>query len=204
MPDVILLDLKFFLMADFPCCWVDSADFDPQRDYGTLAAPDSIMGSPIAQLLWPFAENWPVTLLPAEYRQVQPSAVDTLIINGNLDFSTPVEHVINELLPALENGRKIILTDMGHDDDFWNAQPEAAAHLLRSYFDTGDVDESLFTHQAVNFEVGFPGFPALGKFMFFLPLFMIVSVGLLIGLVVWRVRVRRKKRTSGHALSKHQ
>ncbi|MCP4361275.1 MAG: alpha/beta hydrolase, partial [Chloroflexi bacterium] len=141
-----------------------SADFDPERDYDELAAPDSIMGSPIPQLLWPIADNWTQTLMPEEYRQVQPSAVETLIINGNLDFSTPAENAINELLPVLENGQKIILSDLGHDEDFWNAQPEAAVQLLLTYFDTGEVDESLFEHQPVNFEVEFPSFPTLGKF----------------------------------------
>ncbi len=170
-----------------------SADFDPERDYRELGTPDSIMGSPIGQLLWPFAETWPMSLMPEEYRQVQPSTVETLIINGNLDFSTPAENAINELLPALENGRKLILTDMGHDGDFWNAQPEAAVQLLLTYFDTGEVDESLFEHQPVNFDVDFPSFPTLGKFMLFLPLLII---GLL-GLVVWRVRVRRQKGASG-------
>ncbi|MCP4284853.1 MAG: alpha/beta hydrolase, partial [Gammaproteobacteria bacterium] len=92
-----------------------SADFDPERDYAELAASDSIMGSPIHQLLWPFTENWSQTLMPEEYRQVQPSDVETLIINGNVDFSTPAENAINELLPVLENGQKIILTDLGHD-----------------------------------------------------------------------------------------
>ncbi len=135
--------------------------------------------------------------MPEEYRQVQPSSVETLIINGNLDFSTPAENAINELLPTLENGHKIILTDMGHDEDFWNAQPEAAMQLLLTYFDTGEVDESLFEHQPVNFEVDFPSFPTLGKLMFFLPLLIIVIIGLLVGLVVWRVRVRRKRKVQG-------
>ena len=166
-----------------------NADFDPGRDYGDLAAPDSIMGSPIAQLLWPFAENWPMAPMPEEYRQVRPSAVETLLINGNLDFSTPAENATDELLPMLENGREIILNGMGHTDDFWNTQPEAAEHLLRTYFDTGEVDGSLFEHQAVNFEVSFPSFPTLGKFMFFLPLFIIVLAS---GLIVWRVRRPRK------------
>ncbi len=194
------MSLAYDLQVPTMAVWGDtiakgySADFDSERDYSKLAAPDSIMGSPIAQLLWPIAENWPMTLMPEEYRQVQPSAVDTLIINGNLDFSTPAENATNELLPVLENVHEVILTDLGHTDNFWYAQPEASAHLLRTYFDTGDMDRSRFKHQPVNFEVDFPSFPTLGKLMFFIPLLIILIVGLLGGLVVRRVRVRRKRR----------
>ncbi|MCP4380131.1 MAG: alpha/beta hydrolase [Hyphomicrobiales bacterium] len=167
-----------------------SADFDPDLDYGQLGAPDSIMGSPIAQLLWPFTASWTQTQMPEEYRTAQPSDVDTLIINGNLDFSTPAENATAELLPLLSNGHEVILTDMGHTDDFWTAQPAAAEQLLLTYFDSGDVDASGFQHQPVSFAAPFPSFTVLGKAMVVLPLLIF---GLL-GLVIWRIVVRRGRK----------
>ncbi len=167
-----------------------SADFDPDRDYGQLGAAESIMGSPIAQLLWPFTASWPQTQMPEEYRTAQPSNVDTLIINGNLDFSTPAENATAELLPLLSNGHEVILTDMGHTDDFWTAQPAAAEQLLLTYFDSGDVDASGFQHQPVSFAAPFPSFTVLGKAMVVLPLLIL---GLL-GLITWRLVVRRRRK----------
>ncbi len=201
------MSLAYDLQVPGMATWGDmiakgySADFDPDRDYGELAAPDSIMGSPIPQLLWPFAEHWPQDLMSEEYRRVRPSTVDTLIINGNLDFSTPAENATKELLPALENGREIILSDMGHTEDLWYAQPKATIHLLRTYFDTGEVDDSLFEHQPVKFEIDFPSFPTLGKLMLFIPLFI---VGLIGGVVLLWVRRRRKRATRRQLLSKSQ
>ncbi len=153
------------------------------------------MGSPIAQLLWPFTDSWSQTQMPEEYRTAKPSNVDTLIINGNLDFSTPAENATAELLPLLENGQEVILTDMGHTDDFWTAQPAAAAQLLGTYFDSGEVDGSGFERQPFSFEVSFPGFTVLGKAMIVLPTIIIA----LLSLVMWRVVVRRRRKKSARS-----
>ncbi len=192
------MTLAFNLQVPRMSVWGDliakgySADFDPERDYSDLADPTSIMGSPMGQTLWPFSAGWPMEQMPEEFRVAHASDVETLIINGNLDFSTPAENATAELLPILPNGKEVILANMGHTEDLWNAQPEATAHLLRTYFDTGEVDSSKFTHQPVAFEVGFPSFPTLGKALILVPLFFVAIISAL--LVWWFRRRRRQKR----------
>ena len=126
-----------------------------------------------------------------EYSKVQDSNVETLLVNGTLDFATPPKFGIQELLPHLRNGRKLVLAELGHSDTFWTYQPEASTRLLNTYFDTGKVDTSLYTPAKIDFtpEVTHT---ALGKgfvgTMLGLPLVVILSL-----LLMWR-RVRRRGR----------
>jgi uncharacterized membrane protein YdfJ with MMPL/SSD domain/pimeloyl-ACP methyl ester carboxylesterase len=127
----------------------------------------------------------------AEYSKVQDSNVETLLVNGTLDFATPAQFGIQELLPHLRNGRKVVLAEMGHSDTFWTDQPKASTRLLNTYFDTGRVDTSLYTPAKVDFtpEVTHT---ALGKgfatALFGLPAIVILS------LLLMRRRVRRRGR----------
>ncbi|MCP4515451.1 MAG: hypothetical protein GY824_09515, partial [Delftia sp.] len=139
-----LLSLAYNFMMPRGPIWGDMlakgscADYDPARDYATeMDPPDSIIGSPMSLLIWPIAEeSWPVTLLPAELRQVQPSDVETLLVSGSIDFSTPAENATRDLLPALSNGKQDILAEFGHSADVRSAQPAATERLLTSLFDT--------------------------------------------------------------------
>ncbi len=145
-----------------------SADYEADRDYATaMEPPDSIIGSPMSKLIWGSATDeagvtWPTNMMPAEWRQVQPSAVETLLVSGNVDFSTPAEFATNELLPALANGKQVILAEMGHVNDVMTLQPAATERLLTSFYDTGEADDSLFTYEPMDFQVGL-GFPQLAK-----------------------------------------
>jgi hypothetical protein len=56
-----------------------------------------------------------------------------------------------QLLPHLSNGHQVVLNDFGHTISFWTSQPEAADHLINHYYDTGEVDDSLYIHQPVDF-----------------------------------------------------
>jgi hypothetical protein len=127
-----------------------------------------------------------------EYAKVRDSNVETLLVNGTLDFATPAEFGIQELLPHLPNGRKVVLAELGHSDTFWTYQSDASTRLLNTYFDTGTVDTSLYTPTAkVDFtpEVTHT---ALGKgfasALFGLPALVLISL-----LLMWR-RVRRRGR----------
>jgi hypothetical protein len=127
--------------------------------------------------------------MPAEFLQVHPSDVETLLISGNIDFSTPAEFATDDLLPALTNGTQVILSEMGHVNDVMSLQPEANERLLTRFFDSGEADDSLFVYEPMDFQVG-RGFPQLAKIGVGAALALIVVV---IG-VVWFVvrRVRRK------------
>ena len=134
-----------------------STDYDPARDYYDLLAPDSILGSPMSLLIWqPASRSWPIYPVADEFRQVHPTDVETLLINGSVDFSTPLEFGRDELLPSLKNGQWVTLAEMGHVNDFWTVNPSAADHLLTSFYTSGAADASLFVYQPMSFK------PAMG------------------------------------------
>jgi hypothetical protein len=136
-------------------------------------------------------------LIPEEYRQVQPSDVQTLLVSGNMDYSTPIWQATEELLPTLSNGEQVILSEFGHSGDVWSLQPEATEHLLTTFFDTGEVDDSLYTYRPMDFSVGFLGsYPKLAKTM--LAVVVLVPLGL-VALVWFVVRWLRRRRASQSA-----
>ncbi|RPH35514.1 alpha/beta hydrolase, partial [bacterium] len=89
-----------------------SADYDSARSYDAEMDPaDMPLGSPMGKLLWgPLrAGQWPTKQLPEEFRKLQRSGVETLLLSGSIDFSTPAEFATRELLPYLKNGKQVIL-----------------------------------------------------------------------------------------------
>jgi hypothetical protein len=142
-----------------------SADLDPARDYfSETDPPESVIGSPMAKLAWGITRfmSWPIEPIPAEYRKLQPSDVETLLVSGSIDFSTPAEFATRELLPYLRNGRQVILAEMGHVDDVLSVNPRATERLLVSFFDTGVPDTSLYVYAPMDFSVRW-GLPKIAK-----------------------------------------
>ena len=171
-----------------------SADYEAGRDYRTeLTKPDAILGAPMALLIWGSADGWPITPMAAEYRQVHPSEVETLLISGSVDFSTPAQFARDELLPSLRNGKQVILAEQGHVGDFWAFQPAAAERLLTSFYDTGNGDDSLYITLPMDFKPAM-SFPLLAKIL------MGTGILLLIGLwgIIWGITqgIRRRKTTN--------
>jgi pimeloyl-ACP methyl ester carboxylesterase len=190
----LMADLMF---ASAPSVWgesvakVTSTDYiwEPGHDYLAEYMPeDAILGASVSTLGFAGARGWPGNLIDEELRQVQPSAIETLLISGNIDFSTPAEFARDELLPHLENGRQVILREFGHTGDVWSLQPEATRHLLATFFATGEVDDSLFAVNSVDFDSGI-GFGTMAKLALAGILIVIVVVAL-VTRWVWR-RFRR-------------
>jgi pimeloyl-ACP methyl ester carboxylesterase len=169
--------------------------YDPARDYrGEFEMPDTILGSPVSLFLWGIARDWPAHPISQEYLQVQPTDVETLLISGSVDFSTPPQYASEELLPYLSNGDQVILKDLGHTGSFWSSQPEARVHLLNTFYDTGQVDASLYTYQPLDFDVGL-GWPGLAKLL----LAIVVLVPILLLVLVWWIIRWAKRRRASHA-----
>lgn len=166
--------------------------YDPARDYrAELNPPDSIIGSPASTVAYTQYAAWPANLIPEEYRQVQPSEVETLLVSGSIDFDTPAQFARDELLPSLSTGRQVILSEFGHAE-FVGLQPEASERLLTSFFDTGTADDSLFTYHPVDFHVGL-GYPAMAKLGLGVVVLVIVGVGALVWFIAQRVRAKRRR-----------
>ena len=180
-----------------------SADYDPTRDYETeMMPPDSILGSPMSKILGGLKYGgWPIKPIPEEYRKLQDSDVETLMVNGNIDFSTPAENARDELLPHLKNGNLVILSEMGHSSDVRNIQPDAFRYLAESFYLEGIVDDSKFHYEAMNF-IPSQSAPEMAKK--FVGRFALIGGGVLlliiviIIMIVWFRKRRRKRKKLGN------
>jgi RND superfamily putative drug exporter len=161
---------------------------------------DSTLGNPGTEFLYAgggLTHAFPPAPDSDEYSKVQDSNVETLLISGTLDFATPAKFGIQELLPHLRNGRKVMLAELGHSGSFWSYESKASTRLLNTYLDTGKVDTSLYTHAKVDFtpEVTYT---ALGKgvagALYGLPVVSLLSL-----LLMWRCS--RKRRRIGRTAS---
>jgi len=80
-----------------------SAHCNPKRDYDAEMDPaGSIIGSPVSKQDWGGFQKggWPIKPIPEEYRKLRYSDVETLLVNGSIDFATPAESA-KKLLPYL-------------------------------------------------------------------------------------------------------
>jgi pimeloyl-ACP methyl ester carboxylesterase len=136
----------------------------------------SILGNAASDFLWGggrLTTVWPESPDYRDYRAVRPSAVETLLVSGSIDFSTPAQTATTELLPALPNGHQVILDGLGHTADFWSYQPDAGQALLTTFFERGTVDGSRYTPREMEFR---PALTMSG--------IATILLGVLIGLVV--------------------
>jgi pimeloyl-ACP methyl ester carboxylesterase len=128
-----------------------------QRFYATHADRGSAIGAPGTGFVWAggkVLDSWPASPDENQYTRVPDSSVETLLIGGNLDFATPPQNATRTLLPHLPHGHQVILTDLGHTDDFWAYEPAASGQLVNTFFDNGRVDASRYTPNRVDFTPG--------------------------------------------------
>ena len=134
---------------------VAMADAQPaERYYSSGAGGGSIIGNPFTKFLWGaggLVHAWPANPGENQYNTVPNSSVPTLLVGGTLDFATPAQNATKELLPHLANGHQVILSGLGHVDDFWYYEPKASTRMLTTFYDTGQVDTSRYTPNAVSF-----------------------------------------------------
>ena len=85
-----------------------NADLDRARDYrADLDRPELALGSPLSLLIWGSLQGiWPATP-PPDGQPGRISEVETLLVSGNLDVSTPADRTASELLPLLPRGRHV-------------------------------------------------------------------------------------------------
>jgi hypothetical protein len=134
---------------------IGMADAQPVEHYFSSGADrGSIIGNPLAEFLWGaggLAHAWPANPGENQYTSVPNSNVPSLLIGGTLDFETPAQNATKELLPHLRNGHQVILSGLGHEEDFWYYEPKAGTQLLTSFYATGRVDTSRYTPNRVSF-----------------------------------------------------
>jgi pimeloyl-ACP methyl ester carboxylesterase len=138
-------------MAAFGRIDADAAD----RYFSAARHPRSILGDPGTTFIWGgggLAHSWPAQPDENEYDRVRTSHVETLVIGGSLDGTTPPQNATRELMPHLPNGHQVVLGELGHTIDFWSYQPEASSRLVNAFLDSGKVDTSLYRHRTENFK----------------------------------------------------
>jgi pimeloyl-ACP methyl ester carboxylesterase len=169
-----------------------SADFDSTRNYCMDMEPlDMPLGSPLSKLFWGPMNHyyWPVKLLPEMFRKPRPSDVETLLMSGSMDISTPAEFATNDLLPYLRNGKQIIMAESGHMDiQYLNI--ENTKRLLTGFYHSGVPDASMNTYVSMDFAVTW-GFPKIAKIAIGGIVFILMA---LVAVIVWIIKFYRKRR----------
>ena len=135
---------------------VATIDAQAAREYFSSGkqGDTSNLGYAATSFIWgggQLADAWPAAPDDDEYAVVRPSNVETLLISGELDFATPPQAATEKLLPTLSNGHQVVLPGFGHSTSIWTEQPEAGTKLINTFLSTGQVDDSLYQAQPVDF-----------------------------------------------------
>lgn len=135
-------------------------DYDSTRDYrNEFTSSQFVLGSPMSSLFMDIGKVWPTKQPSADFSKLDTSMVETLILNGALDFSTPHENVQKELMPFLRNGELIIFEHAGHVPDLLYRKDIKEG--LKMYYMDGEVQFSQFSGDT-NFDIN-NGFPRIAK-----------------------------------------
>lgn len=143
---VALLSIAYELFVPTSFTWGDflakalSVDFEPERDYAAwLDAPAAALGSPLSLLFFGSGTGWPVAPAPEAICKLASHRVESLLISGALDVSTPPQTARDEALPFLQRGTQVVIPNASHVDDMWQLQPDAMQSLVTTFLDDGDV-----------------------------------------------------------------
>lgn len=146
---VALLTLAYDLAVPRLFTWGDflakafSLDYEPGTDYASLLdPPGAALGSPLSLLFFGGGVGWPSAPAPGPLRHLNDCAVESLLVGGALDVSTPPQHARNEVLPHLAHGTQVIIPNAAHVDDLWGLQPAAMNRLVSTFLNTGKASVS--------------------------------------------------------------
>ncbi len=123
-------------------------DYDSSRKYYDEFW-DEGLGSPMSALIMDAGMYWPTTQPGAPYKRLEQSEVNTLILSGSLDFSTPAEIATSEILPFLTVGSQVIFRGRGHVNDLLYDTMVVAG--IDRFFKSGSIQFDT-TPRAFNFE----------------------------------------------------
>ena len=170
-----------------------SADYDFEHNLDVMKEfmpENSIIGAPGAMLGIGFS-GWPSKLIPDSLRVVQYSETPTLLINGNIDVSTPEQYGRKELLPFLKNGKQVLISEAAHTPDIFGTQRPALDFMLKKYFKTGVVDDSKYKYEPMSFEVGL-SFQTMIKLGFVTVLVILLIIVFIFRRIIIKKRKKRK------------
>ena len=152
---------------------------------------NAILGAPLSEMLWKPLNygDFPIHMIPESLQSPRNSNVETLIISGSVDFSTP-PCFATKFLPYLKNGKQIILSEFGHVGDLRYLRQSMSDRIITDYFNLGKVDEFKIEYVPMDFQVSW-GFPLIFKVVIGV---VVTIVIVLIVLIIWFIRkIKRKK-----------
>ena len=110
---VVMLSLAYDVFVPRAFAWGDflakafSFDYDADRDDRRwLDPPDAVLGSPLSLLFFAGGPSWPATTVADELRHLRTCEVESLLVSGALDISTPPQTARREALPLLKRGAR--------------------------------------------------------------------------------------------------
>jgi pimeloyl-ACP methyl ester carboxylesterase len=163
------LVMMFDMLPEMGINWGDyimkggTADYVSGKNYITgTDSKENLLGADQSKL---FAiidlSDINISLIPEKYRNIDTSYVNTLLINGNLDVSTPLSNA-RELIKYLPNGRLIEVSDCSHNDTD-SKQSEVFKKLVKEYFLTGQVKADDFKDIPANLGIPKKSLQQMGK-----------------------------------------
>ncbi|HEY3474537.1 MAG TPA: alpha/beta hydrolase, partial [Anaerolineales bacterium] len=175
-----------------------SVDLEKYGGFETVSLGNSVMGGPMAELIWPLAKEWPVELIPKNLREFQESDVEMLLVNGTVDFSTPPT-ALEEARPYFHKAQIVLLPEFSHITDVMETlQPEAFERMVTSYYDTGVADSSLYVYEPLSFE---PGMSLTLVARLLVAAMILLPALLILGVMLIARRVRRRQTFKGWAVA---
>ena len=155
----------------------------------SISLGDSIMGSPMAEAIWPAMEGWPFELVSKDLREYQETDVEMLLVDGTLDVST-LPTWLDEASTYFHKAQIVLLPEFGHTGDVQTFQPEAFERLITSYYDTGVADDSLYVYQPLSFE---PGMRLTVIARLLVAAMVVLPALLILGVLLGVRRIRRRQ-----------
>lgn len=116
----------------------------------TFAATDNSMGSPFDMFFMAASKYWPIGPMPAGFDRAAYDPTPTLVVNGDIDVSTPLLFIQAELMPYLPNGKLVVLKDYGHLD--FVRQLAGLDAMVTQFYADGTVDTSFLKDDPYRFE----------------------------------------------------
>ena len=172
--------MMFDMSPEMKTVWGDlimkggTADYIPGKDYiSDTDSKENLIGAIHSKLfaLVDFS-GFHFKLIPEQYRKYDTSYVNTLLINGNLDISTPLPNA-QELIKYLPNGKLVVVSDYSHMD-IYRKQPEVFNSFIIEYFNSGKVNDQNFDYIPADLSKPEKSLQKMGKTMY-----MLKRVGLL-------------------------
>ena len=189
-----LLSISYDFMIPKMFAWGDlaskamSVDYDETIDYFAHFDHGSYaLGSPFSKLLMIMTTGLDINRIDLSEYVDRKVDIQTLIISGEIDVSTPKENVI-QYLDTFTNATHIIINNSGHMNKY-RGQQENITQLFISFYNNGEIDENLVSE--IDRESSLPlifNFSLLAKLLYLIGFTTILVILVVISYIVIKLQ----------------